>query len=205
MDRLKHRFVELLVESGALLRGRFKLKSGKTSEYFIDLGALPDGRHLEALGECFADMIVETVGLDGFDVIFGPAYKGIPIATATAIAIHNKYAVSKRYAFNRKVPKAYGEARQLLGGPIKREDRVVIVDDVFTDGGAKLETLDLLRESAQPDVVGVVVGVDRSEPGALGKFDESSGGVPVHAICGMSDIRALFPAATSGERAGTVA
>jgi orotate phosphoribosyltransferase len=194
-----HRFVELLVESGALLRGRFKLKSGKTSEYFIDLGALPDGRHLEALGECFADMITETVGLDGFDVVFGPAYKGIPIATATTIAIHDKYAVSKRYAFNRKVPKAYGEARQLLGGAIRAEDRVVIVDDVFTDGGAKLETLDLLRETTNPDVVAVVVGVDRSEPGALGGFADKSRGVPVYAICGMGDVQALFPSA-AGER-----
>jgi orotate phosphoribosyltransferase len=200
MDNLQHRFVELLVDSGALLRGKFKLKSGRTSEYFVDLGALPDGRHLETLGGCFADMIAETVGLDGFDLVFGPAYKGIPIAAATAIAIHNKYAVSKRYAFNRKVPKAYGEARQLLGGAIKVEDRVVIVDDVFTDGGAKLETLELLRETTDPDVVAVVVGVDRSEPGALDAFADKSHGVPVHAICSMEDIKALFPA-TAGERA----
>jgi orotate phosphoribosyltransferase len=198
------RFVELLVESGALLSGEFKLKNGKISPYFIDFGALPDGRHLDQLGEQFAEAIVDSVGLDGFDVVFGPAYKAIPIAVATAIAISHKYAVSKRYAFNRKVPKAYGEARQLLGGTIRHEDRVVIVDDVFTDGGAKLETIELLRDGPDPDVVGVIVGVDRSEPGALERFDRASGGVPVRSICTMDDIRAFFPVAADADHTRSV-
>jgi orotate phosphoribosyltransferase len=198
------RFVELLVESGALLSGEFKLKNGQFSPYFIDFGALPDGRHLDLLGEQFADVIVDSVGLDGFDVVFGPAYKAIPIAVATAIAISHKYAVSKRYAFNRKVPKAYGEARQLLGGTISHEDRVIIVDDVFTDGGAKLETIELLREGPDPDVIGVIVGVDRSEPGALERFHSASGGVPVRSICSMDDIREFFPVTADADRNGSV-
>lgn len=190
--RLEDRFIEVLVESGALLTGSFQLKSGKTSPYFIDFGSVPDGFHLARLGECYADKIAEAIGLDSFDVIFGPAYKGIPIATAVVIAMQTKFNVSKRYAFNRKVPKSYGEGRQLLGGRIEPQDRVLIVDDVFSDGGAKLETLDLLRDGANPDVVHVIVGVDRSEPGARERFHEKSGGVPLTAICGMDDVQAAF-------------
>ncbi len=109
--------------------------------------------------------------------------------------------MNKRYAFNRKVPKSYGEARQLLGGRIEATDRVLIVDDVFSDGGAKLETLELLREGSNPDVVGVVVGVDRSEPGALKRFTQRSGDVPMHSICGMREIKSSFGAAVSSNGA----
>lgn len=189
---MQDRFVEILVDSGALLTGAFQLKSGKKSSYFIDFGRVSGGFHLARLGECYADKILDTVGKDGFDVVFGPAYKAIPIATAVVIALQYKYSISKRYAFNRKVPKSYGEGRQLLGGAISKDDRVVIVDDVFTNGGAKLETLELLAGGADPDVVHVVVGVDRSEPGALDEFAQRSGGVPVTAICNMDDVRSAF-------------
>jgi orotate phosphoribosyltransferase len=195
VDQLQRRLIEVLIESGALLTGReFKLKSGEVSDTFLDFGSIPDGRYLDLLGQCYADKIIDTYGLDGFDVVFGPAYKAIPIATATVIAIYRKYEASKRYAFNRKVPKSYGEGRQLLGGVLQGTDRVVIVDDVFTDGGAKLESLQLLRETEDPEVVGIVVGVNRSKPGALEKFDRESGGVPVHAICAMDDVKRAFSA-----------
>ncbi len=192
MSELEDRFVEILVESGALLTGDFQLKSGKSSKFFIDFGRVPDGLHLERLGECYAEKILDCVGKDGFDVIYGPAFKGIPIAVAVAIALRTKYTINKRYAFNRKDAKSYGDKRQILGTTIEREDRVVIVDDVFTEGGAKFESLDLLRETANCDVVHVVVGVDRSEPGALERFDQKSGGIPVAAISDMSHVQAAF-------------
>lgn len=202
MDSLERRFIDVLVESGALLTGTFQLKSGKSSPYFIDFGAVPDGLHLLQLGECYADKIADSVGFDGFDVVFGPAYKGIPIATAVVIAIQSKFGINKRYAFNRKVPKSYGEGRQLLGGVIRKEDRVLIVDDVFSDGGAKLETIDLLRGGEDPDVVHVVVGVDRSDDAARKRFAKKSGGVPLTAICGMGDVKAAFGSMPNPSRAG---
>jgi orotate phosphoribosyltransferase len=187
---LKQRFVQLLAESGALLTGDFELKGGRRSNHFVDFGAVPDGHHLEQMGACYAEKIAEAVKLDGFDVIFGPAYKAIPIVTATAIALRHDFSVSKRYAFNRKVEKTYGDGRMLLGSHISSLDRVVIVDDVFTDGGAKLETLDLLEHHGNPIVTHVIVGVDRAEPGAHERFAEKTNGLPVLAICTIDEVQA---------------
>lgn len=190
MEELKGRFIDVLSESGVLLVGDFTLKSGEPSKFFFDFGAIPDGRHLQTLGECYADMIEETIGLDGFDVVFGPPYKGIPIATATVIALANRERNrNKRYAFNRKVEKDHGEGGIMLGSVICPDDRVLIVDDVFSDGAAKRETLKLLAREADPTVVAVVVGIDRSKPGVRETFTKTHG-IPVHAICGMPDIDA---------------
>jgi orotate phosphoribosyltransferase len=189
---LSDRFIRILQDSGALLTGDFTLKSGRKSSYFIDFGAVPDGEHLAALGACYAEKIAADLGIDSFDVIFGPAYKAIPIAAATAIALSTGHGASRRYAFNRKVAKDYGEARQLLGGRIEDGDRVLIVDDVLSDGLAKLETLELLRAHAQVAVTGILVGVDRSEPGTRERLIEKAGGVPIHSICTVAELETLF-------------
>jgi orotate phosphoribosyltransferase len=198
-DDLRARFIRLLSESRALLTGDFELKSGQRSPFFIDFGAVADGPHLEQMGSYYAEAADELIGLDSFDVVFGPAYKAIPIATATAIALSRDFGVSKRYAFNRKVAKTYGEGRQILGAEITSEDRVLIVDDVFTDGGAKVETVELLRRHNDPTVVGVLVGVDRSDGDAMERFKEQTGGLPVHSICTIAEVHAALggsPAAT---------
>lgn len=188
MDELKQRFIHVLADSGALLTGRqFELKNGHHSDHFVDFGAVPDGHHLQQMGSCFAEKIAQSVGLDGFDVVFGPAYKGIPIATAVVMAIHQEFGVSKRYAFNRKVEKTHGEGGDMLGSRILPTDRILIVDDVFTDGGAKLETLELLGHHGSPTVSHVIVGVDRAEPGAMRRFAEQTGGLPVLSICTIAE------------------
>jgi orotate phosphoribosyltransferase len=196
-DDLKARFIRLLSESSALLTGDFELKSGQRSPYFIDFGAVADGRHLEQMGSYYAEAIDEAIGVDAFDVVFGPAYKAIPIATATAIALARDLAASKRYAFNRKVAKTYGEGRHILGSEITPDDRVLIVDDVFTDGGAKVETVELLRQHGDPTVVGVLVGVDRSEGEAMERFREQTGGLPVHSICTIAEVHAALGGAAA--------
>lgn len=193
MDDLKQTFIHVLAESGALLTGRqFELKNGHHSDHFVDFGAVPDGHHLQQMGACFAEKIAQSVRLDGFDVVLGPAYKGIPIATAVVMAIHQEFGVSKRYAFNRKVEKTHGEGGEMLGSRILPTDRILIVDDVFTDGGAKLETLELLRHLGSPTVASVIVGVDRAEPGAMQRFADQTGtyqpgGVPVLSICTIAE------------------
>jgi orotate phosphoribosyltransferase len=186
-DDLKQKFISLLAHSGALLTGDFELKSGRRSPYFVDFGKIAHGRDLEIMGACYADQIA-SLRLDSFDVIYGPAYKAIPIATATTIAIHRDYGFTKGYAFNRKVPKEYGEERQLLGAELTETDRVLIVDDVFTDGGAKLEALELLERNGSPLIAGIVVGVDRSEPGVRARFTRESE-VAVTAICTIDEVQ----------------
>jgi orotate phosphoribosyltransferase len=199
MDDLKARFIRLLTESSALLTGDFELKSGQRSPYFIDFGAIPDGRHLEQMGTYYAEKIIDEIGSDSFDLVFGPAYKAIPIVTATAIALSRDFGVSKRYAFNRKVPKAYGEGRQILGSEIRSQDRVLIVDDVFTDGGAKIEALELLQRHGNPTVVGVVVGVDRSEPAVMERFRDKTDDLQVYSVCTIGEVHDEF----EGSRAST--
>lgn len=193
MTEQKDRFIQLLVESGALLHGNFKLKSGRRSPYFIDFGRVADGHHLLELGKCYADRIAsDDIGLDSFDIVFGPAYKAIPIATATAMAIKQNYGVTKRYAFNRKVKKSYGDKRQLVGTEISSTDRVLIVDDVFVDGGAKLETIEVLKKHGDPTVTGVLVGVNRAVEGALETFAQKTESLAMSAICSWDEVHHAF-------------
>ena len=175
-DALVERFAKVLQASGVLRTGHFKLKSGAYSPYFVDFGAIADGQALDDIGTCYADKIVSDVGVDTFDVIYGPSYKGIPIAVATATALWREHGIRKRFSFNRKVLKDYGEMRRFLGDELNTPVRVLIVDDVITDGGTKYESIELLRAESQAKPIGVVVGVDRSEgSGAAAKFSESTG------------------------------
>lgn len=184
--------VEILLESGALLTGDFELKSGNRSPYFVDFGKIPGGASLDVLGKCYADKIAAEFDEDSFDLVFGPAYKAIPIAVATVIALHRDHGIDKRYAFNRKVEKNYGEKSRFLGGELTSDTRVLILDDVITDGGTKYETLELLDEYTEVTVTGVVVGVDRSEdPEVLERFKRKTG-LRLTSLCTIGDIDAVL-------------
>ena len=160
MDQYQLTFVDLALKREALRFGRFTLKSGRESPYFFNAGRFSDGEAAAVLGSCYAAAITAS-GL-GFDMLFGPAYKGIPLATATAVALASEQQRSVPYAFNRKEAKAHGEGGRIVGAPLA--GRVLIVDDVITAGTAVRESLDIIREAgAQP--VGVALALDRQERG----------------------------------------
>lgn len=160
MQEYQLAFIDLALSREALRFGQFRLKSGRESPYFFNAGLFSDGEAAGALGRCYAAAIVRS-GL-GFDMLFGPAYKGIPLATATAIALATHHARAVPYAYNRKEAKAHGEGGSLVGAPL--HGRVLIVDDVITAGTAVRESLELIRASgAEP--VGVALALDREERG----------------------------------------
>ncbi|HEX4618945.1 MAG TPA: orotate phosphoribosyltransferase [Steroidobacteraceae bacterium] len=153
-------FIELALEREALRFGRFRLKSGRDSPYFFNAGLFSDGEAAAVLGRCYAAAIVRS-GLE-FDMIFGPAYKGIPLVTAAAIGLAAHHGLSVPYAYNRKEAKEHGEGGAVVGAPL--HGRVLIVDDVITAGTAVRESLELIRDAgAEP--VGVALALDREERG----------------------------------------
>jgi orotate phosphoribosyltransferase len=190
-ESMSKELVEILLRSGALLKGDFKLKSGRQSPYFVDFGKIPDGESLGVLGACYAKMIMAEYEPESFDVIFGPAYKAIPIAVATVIALNREHGINKRYAFDRKVEKTYGEKSRFLGGELGSGSRVLILDDVITDGGTKFDIIDLLKAETEVEVAGVVVGVDRSEDASIAARFEETTGVRLTSICTIADIDAI--------------
>ncbi len=199
MQDYQRRFVDFLWECGAFRIGTFTLKSGRVSPTFVNLGLVEDGKGLLQLGEAFSGKLVEVLGEDGFDSVFGPAYKGVPLAVATTIALSMR-GVRKPYLFDRKEKKTHGEeasskaaaAAVLVGHRPVEGERIVMVDDVLTDGATKREAIDLLR-SLVPGVKfpALMVAVAREEVGpdgrdALVRFTEDSG-VPVHAAVTMTE------------------
>jgi orotate phosphoribosyltransferase len=153
-------FIDLALEREALRFGHFKLKSGRESPYFFNAGLFSDGKSAAVLGCCYAAAIVRS-GI-AFDMIFGPAYKGIPLATATVVALSEHHNLNVPYAFNRKEAKDHGEGGKVVGTPLR--GRVLIVDDVITAGTAVRESLDIIRGAgAQP--VAVALALDRQERG----------------------------------------
>jgi orotate phosphoribosyltransferase len=160
MQEYQLTFVDLALEKEALRFGHFKLKSGRESPYFFNAGLFSDGKAAAILGRCYAAAIVHC-GI-GFDMIFGPAYKGIPLATTTAVALAEHHGRNIPYSFNRKEAKDHGEGGKVVGTPLS--GRVLIIDDVITAGTAVRESLDIIRGAgAQP--VGVALALDRQERG----------------------------------------
>ncbi len=160
MSDFRAQFIELALQREVLRFGEFTLKSGRVSPYFFNAGLFNTGAALARLGRFYAEAIIES-GLP-FDVLFGPAYKGIPLVSATACALHEHYGRDLPWAFNRKEAKAHGEGGQIVGAPLK--GRVLIVDDVITAGTAIRESIELIRSAgAQP--VGVALALDRQERG----------------------------------------
>ena len=160
MQDYQLRFIELAIAREALRFGSFRLKSGRDSPYFFNAGLFSDGEAAAILGQCYAAALVHSKL--PFDMLFGPAYKGIPLVTTTAVAFASQHGRSVRYAFNRKESKDHGEGGNIVGAALR--GRVVIVDDVITAGTAIRESLDLIRGAgAQP--VAVALALDRQERG----------------------------------------
>ena len=169
MEQYKQEFIEFMVESDVLKFGEFTLKSGRKSPFFMNAGAYVTGSQLMRLGEYYARAIHETYG-DDFDVLFGPAYKGIPISVVTAVAFHNLYGKEARYCSDRKEEKDHGADKgSFLGSKLKDGDRVVMIEDVTTSGKSMEETVPKVRGAADVTIVGLMVSLNRMEKGLGGE------------------------------------
>ena len=169
MEQYKQEFIEFMVESDVLKFGEFTLKSGRKSPFFMNAGAYVTGSQLMRLGEYYARAIHETYG-DDFDVLFGPAYKGIPISVVTAVAFHNLYGKVVRYCSDRKEEKDHGADKgSFLGSKLKDGDRVVMIEDVTTSGKSMEETVPKVRGAADVTIVGLMVSLNRMEKGLGGE------------------------------------
>ena len=180
-------FVEFALDNEALLFGEFTLKSGRVSPYFFNAGKFNQGAAFNELGKFYAKVLMQS-GIE-FDVLFGPAYKGIPLATAASIALARDYERSVGVTFNRKEAKTHGEAGTLIGAPLS--GRVVIIDDVITAGTAIRESMELIQ-SAGAEPAAVIVALDRQEKGPQGKSAiqeiEQAYNMPVLAIAKLDDL-----------------
>jgi orotate phosphoribosyltransferase len=181
-------FIELCMQLGVLKFGSFKLKSGRESPYFFNAGLFSTGAAIAALGRAYSDAAVATDLT--FDMLFGPAYKGIPLVTAAAAALADRHGLDVPFAFNRKESKAHGEGGLIVGSPL--QGRVLIVDDVITAGTAIRESIDIIRTAgAQP--VGVLLALDREERGSVSPLSavqevREQFGIPVIAVINLSDL-----------------
>ena len=187
MKTYKVEFIHNAINSGALKFGRFELKSGRTSPHFFNAGEFYTGNALAALGRCYASSIVDS-GIE-FDVLFGPAYKGITLAAATSVALAEHHGIDVPYCFNRKEAKAHGEGGTLVGAPLK--GKVLIIDDVITAGTAIREVMSIV-EQVGAQAAGVVIGLDRKERGTSDKSAiqevQDQFNIPVASIIDIDDI-----------------
>ena len=164
MEQYKQEFIEFMVESDVLKFGDFTLKSGRKSPFFMNAGAYVTGSQLKRLGEYYAKAIHDNYG-DDFDVLFGPAYKGIPLSVATTIAFSELYGKEIRYCSNRKEVKDHGDTGILLGSKIKDGDKVVIIEDVTTSGKSIEETFPIVKAQGDVEIIGLMVSLNRMEKG----------------------------------------
>ena len=179
MEQYKKEFIEFMIDCNVLKFGDFVTKSGRKTPFFVNTGFYRTGSQLKRLGEYYAQAIHDHFGFD-FDVLFGPAYKGIPLSVAATIAISEKYDKDIRYCSNRKEVKDHGDKGILLGSPIADGDKVVIIEDVTTAGTSIEETLPIIKAQGDVNVLGLVVSVDRCERGqgeksALAEIQEKYG------------------------------
>jgi orotate phosphoribosyltransferase len=191
MEQYKKEFIEFMVDSNVLKFGEFTLKSGRKSPFFMNAGAYVTGSQLRKLGQYYAKAIHDNYGTD-FDVLFGPAYKGIPLAVATTMAFSELYGRDIKYCSNRKEVKDHGDVGILLGSDLNDGDRVVIIEDVTTSGKSIEETFPILKEQANVDVVGLMVSLNRQERGktsqnALAEIREIYG-IETGAIVTMEEV-----------------
>ena len=193
MEAYKQEFIEFMVDSKVLKFGDFTLKSGRKSPFFMNAGGYVTGAQLKKLGEYYAKAIYANYGLD-FDVLFGPAYKGIPIAVVTAIAFHELYGKEVRYCSDRKEEKDHGADKgSFLGTKLKDGDRVVMIEDVTTSGKSMEETVPKVRGAADVEILGLMVSLNRMEVGLGGKvsaLDEikEKYGFDANAIVSMAEV-----------------
>ena len=169
MEAYKQEFIEFMVESDVLKFGEFTLKSGRKSPFFMNAGAYVTGTQLKKLGEYYAKAIHDTYGMD-FDVLFGPAYKGIPLAVVTAMAFSELYGKEVRYCSDRKEEKDHGADKgSFLGSKLKDGDRVIMIEDVTTSGKSMEETVPKVRGAADVEIKGLMVSLNRMEVGMGGE------------------------------------
>ena len=192
MENYKQEFVDFMIDSDVLKFGEFTLKSGRKSPFFMNAGAYVTGSQLKKLGEYYARAIHEEFG-DDFDVLFGPAYKGIPLGVATCIAFSELYDKEIRYSSNRKEEKDHGDAGILLGSKIKDGDRVVIIEDVTTSGKSIEETYPIIKAQGDVEVIGLMVSLNRMEKGRDSDISavteiENKYGFPARAIVKMDEV-----------------
>lgn len=191
MESYKQEFIDFMISADVLKFGDFTLKSGRKSPFFMNAGGYVTGSQLRRLGEYYAKAIHDNYGLD-FDVLFGPAYKGIPLAVATAMSISELYGREVRYCSNRKEVKDHGDTGILLGSKLKDGDRVVVIEDVTTSGKSIEETFPILRAQADVKIEGLIVSLNRcergkAEKGALQEIEEFYG-FPARAIVSMDEV-----------------
>ncbi len=191
MEQYKQEFIEFMVDSKVLKFGDFTLKSGRKSPFFMNAGAYVTGSQLRKLGEYYAKAIHDTYG-DDFDVLFGPAYKGIPLAVATAMAYSELYGKDVKYCCNRKEVKDHGDVGILLGYKLQDGDRVIMIEDVTTSGKSMEETVPIVRAQANVEIKGLIVSLNRMERGQGEKcaLDEVAElyGFPTAAIVNMAEV-----------------
>ena len=191
MEQYKEEFIGFMVDSGVLRFGDFTLKSGRKSPFFMNAGGYVTGTQLMKLGEYYAKAIHDNYGTD-FDVLFGPAYKGIPLSVATTIAFAKLYGKDIRYCSNRKEIKDHGDTGILLGSPIKDGDKVVMIEDVTTSGKSIEETFPIIMEQGKVEILGLMVSLNRMEKGkgdksALVEIKEKYG-FNANAIVSMAEV-----------------
>ena len=191
MEQYKKEFIEFMVDCGVLTFGDFVTKSGRKTPFFINAGNFQTGAQLARLGEYYARAIHDSYGTD-FDVLFGPAYKGITLAVSASMALSRLYAAEVRYSSNRKEVKDHGDVGSFLGCKISGGDRVVMIEDVTTAGTSIRETLPLIMSNGEARVMGLVIAVDRMERGqgsqsALAEIKQQYG-IPVTPIVTMGEV-----------------
>ena len=191
MKEWTREFIELARSAGALKLGRFELKSGRMSPYFFNAGAFCDGRHIASVADCYADAIVAAMTDSGleFDLVFGPAYKGIPLATSVAISLYRRHGINVPVAYDRKEAKDHGEGGTIVGAPL--QGKVLIIDDVITAGTAIRESMAII-ESAGATPAGVLIALDRQERGqgelsAIQEVEQNYG-IPVISIIRLEQV-----------------
>ncbi len=183
-------FIKFMYDAGVLTFGDFTLKSGRKAPYFVNTGNYRTGEQIAKLGDFYARRIIDS-GLKP-DVLYGPAYKGIPLCVAAAIGL-SKYGVNVDYCFNRKEAKDHGEGGMIVGHQLKDNDKVLIIEDVITAGTAIRETLPIIKGQAEVDILGVVISIDRMEKGKTGDMSavqevKENFGLDVYSIASVVDI-----------------
>lgn len=191
MEQYKKEFIEFMIDCQVLKFGDFVTKSGRKTPFFVNTGFYRTGSQLRKLGEYYAKAIAESFGTD-FDILFGPAYKGIPLSVATAMALSEFHNVDVGYCSNRKEVKDHGDTGILLGSPIHDGDRVMMIEDVTTSGKSINETMPIIKAQGEVNIAGLVVSVDRMERGtgtksALLELEEKYG-IKIRAIVTMGEV-----------------
>lgn len=191
MEQYKVDFAKFLITTGALTFGEFTLKSGRKSPYFLNTGGFDDGEKISRLGYFYASAITANFN-DSFEVVFGPSYKGIPLAVTSIISLQKDFLLNKKYTFNRKEEKDHAEKGFLVGYEVRKGDRIITLDDVFTTGETKVEMIEMFKKIAKVEHAGLVIALDRMEKNADGenaieKFTRKYG-VPVKAIITIREV-----------------